>query len=381
MSKLFTPLKIREIVLKNRLVVSPMCQYESLDGYVTDYHKVHYGRFALGGFGLVMVEATAVSPEGRITHGDVGLWKEEHIEGFKQIASFLKEQGAVAGIQIGHAGPKASMQRPYYGNGPLTSEDHARGDLPWPVVAASANPSAEGWLTPTALDQDGINKVIHDFKSAAERALKAGFDVLEFHCAHGYLMNSFLSPITNHRTDEYGGDIQGRMRLPLQIAKKLRSLWPEDKPFFVRVSAVDGVASGVTIEDSVVFAKELKKLGVDVVDCSSGGTGRYDYPIGYGYQTPFANKIKAEAGLNTMAVGLIVSARQAEEVIASEQADLVAIGREALRNPNFAFHAEQELHAANEKSPYENWPRQYGWWLNSWDNKIKQLGGWKSDKE
>lgn len=382
MTGLFDPLTIRGVTLRNRLALSPMCQYEAVDGFVTDYHTVHYGKFALGGFGLVMLEATAVAAEGRITHGDVGLWDDAQIEGLAAITAFLRKNGATPGIQIAHAGPKAAMQRPYYGDGPLTAEDHARGDLPWQVVSASALPVGEGWLVPLALDLEGIAKVRADFAASARRALEAGFEVLELHCAHGYLLNSFLSPLTNLRTDEYGGDREGRMKLPLEIARELRSIWPQDKPLFVRISAVDGTRSGVTIEDSVAFAAKLAEIGVDVIDCSSGGIGRpYEYPSGYGYQVPFAERIKSETGLKTMAVGLIVDPHQAEAVTASGQADLVAIGREALREPNFALRAEQALGAADPKSPFGNWPPQIGWWLNSRERKIQQLGPWRSSEE
>ncbi|MDC7712365.1 NADH:flavin oxidoreductase/NADH oxidase [Vogesella indigofera] len=379
MSKLFTPLHLRGISLRNRLVVSPMCQYEAKDGFVTPYHSVHYGRFALGGFGLIMLEATAVSPEGRITHGDTGLWDDAQIEGMASIATFLKQQGATPGIQIAHAGPKACMQRPYYGDGPLTKEDQARGDLPWTVVSASALPVGDGWLVPAELDAAGIAKVRCDFAAAARRALAAGFDVLELHCAHGYLLNSFLSPLTNQRTDEYGGDRQRRMRLPLEITRELRDIWPQNKPLFVRLSAVDGSRAGVSIEDSIAFAQELAHIGVDVIDCSSGGVGRsYEHPSGYGHQVSYAEQIKQATELPTMAVGLIVDPHQAEAVVTSGQADLVAIGREALREPNFALRAEQILNAANPERPFDSWPRQFGWWLNGRERKLRQLGPWSA---
>ncbi|MBB3914586.1 MULTISPECIES: NADH:flavin oxidoreductase/NADH oxidase [Rhizobium] len=377
MSSLFQPLAIRQVSLKNRLALSPMCQYEAIDGFVTPYHLVHYGKFALGGFGLIMIEATAVSPEGRITHGDVGLWDDRQVSGLAEIAAFVKKQGATPGIQIAHAGPKAAMQRPYYGDGPLTPADHARGDHPWPIVSASAVPVDTGWLVPAELDLKGIQKVKDDFDAAARRALKSGFEVLELHAAHGYLLNSFLSPLTNERTDEYGGTLEGRMRLPLEIAKSFRGIWPQDKPLFVRISAVDGSRNGVTLEDSAAFAKELAAIGVDAIDCSSGGIGRpYEHPSGYGHQVPYAARIKAESELSTMAVGLIVDPFQAEEIVASGQADLVAIGREALREPNFALHAEQALDAVDPASPFANWPRQIGWWLNHRERKLHQLGAY-----
>lgn len=376
MSILFSPLTLRGVTLRNRLALSPMCQYEAVDGFVTPYHAVHYGKFALGGFGLVLVEATAVSPEGRITHGDLGLWDDAHIEGLTNIAAFLKQHNAVPGIQLAHAGPKAAMQRPYHGDGPLTADDHARGDLPWPIVSASAVPVDAGWLVPSALDAEGIAKVRSEFAAAARRALNAGFEVLEVHGAHGYLLNSFLSPLTNRRTDAYGGDLRNRMRLPLEITGELRSIWPEDKPLFVRISAVDGSRDGFTIEDSIVFAKELARIGVDVIDCSSVGIGGYEHPNGYGYQVPYAERIRHETGLKTLSVGLIVDPHQAESIVASGQADFVAIGREALRDPHFPLRAEQVLGAANPESPYDNWPPQIGWWLNGRERKLRKIGPW-----
>ncbi|MGR9372371.1 2,4-dienoyl-CoA reductase-like NADH-dependent reductase (Old Yellow Enzyme family) [Rhizobium leguminosarum] len=379
MSSLFQPLRIRQVSFKNRLALSPMCQYEAVDGFVTPYHLVHYGKFALGGFGLIMIEATAVSPEGRITHGDVGLWDDRQVSGLAEIAAFLKKQGATPGIQIAHAGPKAAMQRPYYGDGPLTADDHARGDHPWPIVSASALPVDTGWLIPAELDLKGIQQVKDDFAAAARRALEAGFEVLELHTAHGYLLNSFLSPLTNQRNDIYGGTPEGRMRLPLEIAKTLREIWPQDKALFVRVSAVDGSREGVSLEDSIAYAKALAGIGVDVIDCSSGGIGRpYEHPSGYGHQVPYAARIHTESGLATMAVGLIVDPFQAEEIVASGQANLVAIGREALREPNFALRAEQALNAADPASPFGSWPPQIGWWLNHRERKLHQLGPYTS---
>lgn len=374
MSKLFEPLALRGVTLRNRLALSPMCQYTASNGFANEYHAVHYGRFALGGFGLVMVEATGVSPEARITHGDVGIWDDAHVEGLASIAAFAKEYGAVPGIQIGHAGSKASIQRAFQGNGPLDNTDAARGELPWKVVSPSARPAAEGWLVPTALDAQGIAKVRADFAAAAHRALRAGFEVLELHCAHGFLLNAFMSPLTNDRTDEYGGSFENRIRLPLEIARELREIWPQDKPLFVRISAVDGSRDGWTIEDSVALARELGKVGVDIVDCSSGGFGVFDYPSGYGFQVPFAAQIRREAGIGTMAVGLIVDAHQAETVVASGQADIVALGHSALRDPQFPLHAQQTLAAADPQSPYADWHIQAGWWLNAREKRLRRLG-------
>tara|TARA_R110002033_G_scaffold50855_1_gene98012 strand:- start:4017 stop:5117 length:1101 start_codon:yes stop_codon:yes gene_type:complete len=351
-----------------------MCQYTATDGYTNDYHTIHYGRFALGGFGLLMVEATAVSPEGRISHGDLGLWDDGHIEGLSHITAFAKAYGATPGIQIGHAGPKASIQRAFEGNGPLNENDAARGEHPWPVVSPSTRPADDGWLVPIALDADGIAKVRADFVASARRAQQAGFDVLELHYAHGFLLNAFLSPLTNDRTDEYGGSFQNRIRLPLEVAREVRAVWPQDKPLFVRLSAVDGSSNGWTIDESVAFAKLLKTVGVDVIDCSSGGFGVYEYPNGYGFQVPFAAQIRREAHIGTMAVGMIVDPLQAEAVIVSGEADIVALGHAALRDPHFPLNAQQTLNIASPDVPYADWNIQAGWWLNNRDNKLSQLG-------
>ncbi|NHZ97658.1 NADH:flavin oxidoreductase/NADH oxidase [Massilia sp. CCM 8734] len=376
MSKIFEPLTLRGVTLRNRYALSPMCQYTAKDGYVSDYHTIHYGRFALGGFGLLMVEATAVSPEGRISHGDLGLWDDAHIPGLARITAFARAYGATPGIQIGHAGPKASIQRAFEGNGPLNEVDAARGEHVWPVVSPSARPVTDGWLVPTALDANGIAKVRADFVASARRALQAGFDVLELHYAHGFLLNAFLSPLTNDRSDEYGGSFENRIRLPLQIAREVREVWPQDKPLFVRLSAVDGSGSGWSIADSVAFAEALKVVGVDVIDCSSGGFGVYEYPNGYGFQVPFAAQIRREANICTMAVGIIVDPWQAESVIASGQADLVALGHAALRDPHFPLHAQQTLGAVSPDAAYANWNVQAGWWLGQRASKLVQLGPW-----
>lgn len=381
MSKLFESLALRGVTLRNRLAVSPMCQYTASNGFVNEYHIVHYGRFALGGFGLVMVEATGVSPEARISHGDVGIWDDAHVEGLARIAAFAKEYGAVPGIQIGHAGPKASIQRAFQGNGPLDETDAARGEHPWKVVSPSARPVAEGWLVPTALDAQGIAKIRADFAAAARRALTAGFEVLELHCAHGFLLNAFMSPLTNDRIDAYGGSFENRIRLPLEIIRELREIWPQGKPLFVRISAVDGSRDGWTIEDSVAFARELDKVGVDVVDCSSGGFGVFDYPSGYGFQVPFAAQIRRETGIGTMAVGLIVDPHQAQTIVSSGQADIVALGHGALRDPNFPLHAQQTLDAADPQNPYADWNIQAGWWLNDREKRLRRLGPRTSAEE
>lgn len=372
---LFQPVTLRGLTLRNRLVVPPMCQYTAVDGYVNDYHLMHLGRFALGGFGLVIVEATGVRPEGRITHGDLGLWSDDQIEGMRRIATALKAHGAAAGIQLAHAGPRASVQRPWEGNGPLSEAEFAKGEHPWTVVGPTDKAYVAGHLKPVALTPAGIVEIKDAFVAAARRALAAGFDVVEVHTAHGYLLNSFLSPLTNTRSDEYGGDLERRMCFPLEVAEAVRAVWPQDKPVFVRVSAVDGPREGVSIEDTVAYARRLKALGVDVVDCSSGGAApRYEYPVDYGYQVPYAEQVRRDVGINTMAVGLIVDAHQAEAVLTEGRADLVAIGREALADPNWALHAEAELRGPSTGANFDAWPQQSKWWLQGRSAQLKRLG-------
>ncbi len=374
---LFQPFRARGVTLRNRVVVSPMCQYSAVDGVASDWHAVQYGRFAVGGAGLVFLEATAVLPEGRITHGDLGLWSDEQVAPLARIAAFLKAQGAAAGLQIGHAGRKASMQRPWHGNGPLDETDAARGELPWEIVAPTAMPIGDGWLVPRALDEAGIGRVRDAFAAAAGRALRAGFDALELHMAHGYLLHSFLSPVTNRRNDAWGGDADGRMRLPLDVARAVRAAWPADRPLFARISCVDGVEGGLELEDQIAFAGRLREAGVDVVDCSSGGvagsaTAAKGPPRTYGFQLPYAARIRAEAGVATMAVGLIVDPRQAEAALREGQADLIAIGREALEDPNWAQRAAAALGAPG----YAFSPLQHGWWLANRAPVVAKLGPW-----
>jgi len=376
--RLFTPLKLRGVETKNRIIVSPMCQYSADDGMANDWHFVHLGRFALGGAGIVMVEATAVTKDGRITHGDMCLWSDAHIAPLARIATFLRNHGAVPAIQLAHAGRKASMQRPWFGNGPLNADDFLRGETPWDVVAPSAIPLDEGWITPHALTQDELAGLRDAYRAAVERAIKGGFDILEAHMAHGYLMHSFLSPISNKRDDKYGGERAGRMRFPLEIAETVRAAWPAEKPLFVRISSVDGLDGGWTIEDSVAFARELRARGVDVIDCSSGGlTGSATaarIPRGYGFQLPFAARIRSEAEIATMAVGLIVHPQQAEDALSEGAADLIAIGREALFDPNWPLHAEMAL-GAREGEIYASWPKQAGWWLERREPGLRKLEG------
>jgi 2,4-dienoyl-CoA reductase-like NADH-dependent reductase (Old Yellow Enzyme family) len=362
---LFTPLQLRGLTLKNRLVISPMCTYTAHEGIANDWHLVHLGKLASGGAGMVFTEVVAVARDGRITHGDLGLWSDEQIEPLARVVRFMKSQGAAAAIQIGHAGRKASMQRPWHGNGPLDDTDRARGEVVWPVAAPSAIPLDAGWLEPHALTLDDIAKLREDWRATAKRALAAGFDVAEVHGAHGYLLHEFLSPLSNRRDDAYGGSFDNRVRLALEIAADVRAIWPQDRPLFFRVSSVDGLDGGWTIEDSVELAKRLKSIGVDVIDCSSGGlmgsatAARVKrFP---GFQVPFAAQIKRESGMTAMAVGLILEPQQAEGILKNGEADLIAIGREALADPNWPLHAEAALGIDNE---FASWPEQYGWWLD-----------------
>ncbi len=362
---LFTPISLRGVTLKNRVVISPMCQYSATDGLADDWHFAHLAKFAIGGAGLVFAEAAAVEANGRITHGDLGIWSDAHIAPLKRIADFVKSQGSVPAMQLAHAGRKASMQRPWDGNGPINESDRARGEDVWPVVAPSPIPMDSGWLTPHELTVTEIRQVQESWKKAALRALAAGFDVLEMHSAHGYLGHEFLSPLSNKRSDQYGGDLKGRMRFSLELAEILRAAWPQDKPLFVRVSSVDGVEGGWTLDDTVALAKELKARGVDVLDCSSGGlmgsATAARVKRSPGFQVPFAERVRKEAGMTTMAVGLILDSHQAEQVLQSGQADLIAVGRQALYDPNWALHAEVALGVEGE---YKSWPVQYGWWLD-----------------
>lgn len=368
---LFSPYDIHGIRLKNRVVISPMCQYSAEDGMANDWHFAHLARFALGGAGLVFAEATAVAKNGRITHGDLGIWSDAHVGPLQRITAFLKAHGAVPAIQLAHAGRKASMQRPWHGNGPLDDTDRARGEDVWPVAAPSPIPMDTGWLTPHALTIEEIGELRQNWKDATRRAIDAGFEVMEVHGAHGYLLHEFLSPLSNQRTDRYGGSFENRIRLALEIVSDVRSVWPADKPVFFRVSSVDGVEGGWTLEDSIALAKELRPLGVDVMDCSSGGllgsatAARVKrYP---GFQVPYSAAIRRGSGVATMTVGLILEAAQAEDILRNGEADLIAIGREALRNPNWALHAEEALGVENE---YASWPVQTGWWL---DKRKKSL--------
>jgi 2,4-dienoyl-CoA reductase-like NADH-dependent reductase (Old Yellow Enzyme family) len=325
-----------------------MCQYSSVDGFTNDWHLVHLGSRAIGGAGLIISEATAVSPEGRITPGDTGIWKDDHIEGFRRITRFIHEHGSVAGIQLAHAGRKASCEAPWEGGRQLTEANGG-----WRTVAPSALSFNPEDREPAALDETGIKKIIADFKASASRALKAGFRVIEIHAAHGYLLFEFLSPLTNHRTDQYGGPFENRIRLLLQVVGAVRSIWPEENPLFVRISSTEWLEGGWTPEESVRLAPLLKAKGVDLIDCSSGGNvAHVKIPTGPGFQVPFSEAIR-KSGILTGTVGLITSALQAEQILEEDRADLVFFARELLRNPYLP------LMAAHEFGENIDWPVQY----------------------
>jgi len=342
-SQLMTPFKVRDLTLKNRIVVSPMCQYSAIDGVANDWHLVHLGRFALGGAALVFVEATGVEARGRISPGDMGLWNDEQARSLARIADFLKANGAAAGIQLAHAGRKGSTRRPWDGGAELGAEDAAKGEAAWETLAPSAIPFADNYPTPKAMRVADMAEVIVAFREAARRAYDAGFDVVEVHAAHGYLLHEFLSPLSNHRTDAYGDGREGRMRFPLEVIETVRAVWPMHKPLFLRVSSVDYTEGGVTIDDTIAFAKAAKALGVDVIDCSSGGNTPAPPALFPGYQVQFAEAVRKEAGVATMAVGLILDAARAEDIVSSGKADLIALARPALDDPNFAIHASATL--------------------------------------
>lgn len=348
---LFEPLTIRGVTLRNRIAVSPMCEYSSTDGFANRWHFVHLGSRAVGGAALVFTEAAAVAPEGRISPADLGIYRDEHIPMLREIVEFIHEHGAVAGMQLAHAGFKASTAPPWEGGEPVTPEHGG-----WQrVVAPSAVPFKEGWIVPHALDADEIAEVVQQFAAAARRALDAGFRVLEIHAAHGYLLHEFLSPVTNRRNDAYGGSFENRTRIVREVAQAVREQMPDDLPLFVRISASDWVEGGWNVEDSAQLAAGLKPLGVDAIDASSGGIVPHaKIPLGPGYQVPFARHIRERASILTGAVGLITQAQQANEIIEAGSADLVLLARELLRQPYWPLLAAAQLGA---DVPY--WPKQY----------------------
>ena len=349
MPRLFDDLTIRGVRFPHRLVVSPMCQYSSTGGYASDWHLVHLGSRAVGGAALIFTEAAAVTEQGRISPQDLGIWSDGHIEALARITSFLHEQGSVSGIQLAHAGRKASTMPPWEGVGPVP---HSKGG--WTPAGPSSIPFDQGYESPRELTPEELCGIVHCFAQAARRALEAGFLVAEIHAAHGYLLQEFLSPLSNHRTDQYGGCFDNRIRLLCEVVSEVRQVWPSRLPLFVRISSTDWSQGGWTLEESVDLARRLSALGVDLIDCSSGGNSpNLTIPFAPGYQTPFAERIRREAGIRTAAVGMITSAVQADHIVATGQADMVFVAREMLRDPYLPLRAAREL--GREIS----WPKQY----------------------
>ncbi len=336
---LFTPIQIGDVTLKNRIVVSPMCQYSSEDGFASDWHLVHLGSRAVGGASLVITEAAAVEARGRISPQDLGIWKDEHVPVLARIAKFVEANGAAPGIQLAHAGRKASTQAPWIGNKQIAEKDGG-----WRPVAPSPIPFRPGDEESTALDHSGIQTIVEAFAAAVRRSREAGFRVIEIHAAHGYLLHEFLSPLSNQREDEYGGCFENRIRFLTQAVQAVRAEWPVPNPLFVRLSCTDWVEGGWSIDDSVQLAVKLKELDVDLIDCSSGGNSlKQQIPVGPGYQVPFARRIKEKAGIRTGAVGMITEAKQADQIVRHGDADVTLLAREMLRDPYFALHAAQIL--------------------------------------
>lgn len=362
MAQLFTPITLRNVTIKNRIAVSPMSQYRSQNGFANNWHLVHLGRFALGGAGLVFAEATAVERDGRRTHGDLGLWDDAQIDALKPITQFLSAESAVPGIQLSHAGRKASERRPWDGETPVDAEDAAqRGEQPWTACAPSPLPYADGWPTPQEMTEADIARVIQSFADAARRSLDAGFRVVEVYAAHGFLIHQFLSPISNQRVDAWGGSLENRARFAVEVAKSIRKEWPDDLPLLFRLSATDWLDGGVELEDTIDIAKRLKDAGVDMIDCSTGGIGGKDRPrrmkIEQGFQVPFAQKIRKEANIPTMGVGFLWDAETCEDIIVSGQSDMIAVARELLEDPNWPHHVAQALGLTSD---YEDWPIESG---------------------
>jgi 2,4-dienoyl-CoA reductase-like NADH-dependent reductase (Old Yellow Enzyme family) len=371
---LFRPLTIRGLTLKNRMVVPPMVHYRAEAGNTCGaFHMVHLGRYALGGFGLVFVEATAVEEIGLINEHDLGIWNDAQMESFRPLIAFMRRQGTAIGIQLAHGGRKACSQTAMQGMGPLTEENLKAGAKLWQPVGPTAEPVAKGWLTPRQLTTAECRAMVGTWANAARHAVGAGFDTIEIHTAHGYLLASFLSPVSNTRNDEYGGDRAGRMRLPLEIVEAVRREMPASMPLFVRVSSVDGTQEGWNMDDTVVFARELKARGVDVIDCSSGGISgaatAAQVSRSLGFQVPFAERVRKEADISTMAVGIILEAQQAETILQNGQADLIAVGRQAQFNPNIAHHWSHEL---GINTRFEDWSPEFGWWL---EKRIRTMEG------
>ena len=375
MASLFTPFELRGVTFKNRVAVSPMSQYRARDGHANDWHKVHLGRFAMGGAGLVYAEATAVEAAGRRTHGDLGIWDDAQIDGLRSITDFVGQEGSVPGIQLGHAGRKASERRPWHGETPVDDQDSfERNETPWTAIAPSPIPYSDGWPAPAEMSEGDIDRVIDSFGKAAVRAKEAGFRIIEVYAAHGFLVHQFLSPIANERDDRWGGSAENRRRFAVEVARSIRANWPEELPLAFRLSAVDWLEGGIEVEDAIETAKSLKAEGVDMIDCSTGGIGGKQRParmkIEQGFQVPFAEQIRAKADIATMAVGFLWDAKVCEDLIAAGKADMIALAREILDDPNWPLHAASEL-GADEN--HGLWPVESGWWLMKRQRLISKL--------
>ena len=366
---LFSSLKIKSKTFRNRVVLSPMCQYKAKDGIISDWHLQHYSRFAFSGLGAAFIEATGVSPEGRIGHGCTGIWSDDHVEGLSKIVKTFNQYDCLSGIQLAHAGRKASFLRPWDGASPITENEKI--EPAWQTIGPSAIPINNSSPVPKEMTIEDINRVKEDFKNAAIRANIAGFDILEIHGAHGYLLHSFFSPISNMRNDQYGGNFENRIRFAMEIIADIKSVWPENKPLFYRLSSIDAPGQGATIEDNVQLAKSLKIAGVDVIDCSSGGiTGSpvlTKSKIIPGFQVPYSEKIKKEAEISSMAVGAIINADQANEIILNKRADLVAMGRELLADTQWVYKAATHFKLENAKSFL---PDSYSFYLSRRDDFL-----------
>ena len=366
---LFSSFKIKSKSFRNRIVLSPMCQYKAKDGVISDWHFQHYSRFAFSGLGAAFVEATGVSPEGRIGHGCTGIWSDNHVEGLSKVAKIFNEYNCLSGIQLAHAGRKASYLRPWDGASPITENDKV--EPAWQTIGPSAIPINNSSPVPKEMTVEDINKVREDFKKAAQRADKAGFDIIEIHGAHGYLLHSFFSPLSNQRNDQYGGSFENRIRFAMEIIADIKSVWPDNKPLFYRLSSIDAPGQGANLEDNIMLAKSLKSVGVDVVDCSSGGiTGSpvlTKSKIIPGFQVPYSEKIKKDAEISSMAVGAIISADQANEIISNKRADLVAMGRELLADTQWVYKAATYFNLENAK---DYLPDSYSFYLSRRDEYL-----------
>ena len=366
---LFSSFKIKSKSFRNRIVLSPMCQYKAKDGVISDWHFQHYSRFAFSGLGAAFVEATGVSPEGRIGHGCTGIWSDSHVEGLSKIAKIFNEYNCLSGIQLAHAGRKASYLRPWDGASPITENDKV--EPAWQTIGPSAIPINNSSPVPKEMTVEDINKVREDFKKAAQRADKAGFDIIEIHGAHGYLLHSFFSPLSNQRNDQYGGSFENRIRFALEIIADIKSVWPDNKPLFYRLSSIDAPGQGANLEDNIKLAKSLKSVGVDVIDCSSGGiTGSpvlTKSKIIPGFQVPYSEKIKKDAEISSMAVGAIISGDQANEIISNKRADLVAMGRELLADTQWVYKAATYFNLENAK---DYLPDSYSFYLSRRDEYL-----------